>query len=47
MTGRHARTIISLGEKILQFAKKIWNASFLGLKVAKPFPGLWKRGDRR
>jgi hypothetical protein len=47
VTSRHIRPFISLAEKMLQFAKKIRNASFLGLKVAKPFPGLWKRGDRR
>jgi hypothetical protein len=47
VTSRHVRPFISLAEKILQSAKKIKNASFLGIKAAKPFPGLWKRGDRR
>jgi hypothetical protein len=46
VSGRHVRPLISLAEKMLQFAKKIRNASFLELKVAKPFPGSWKRGDR-
>jgi hypothetical protein len=44
VTGRHVRPFISLAEKMLQFAKKIRNASFLGLKVAKPFPWLMEEG---
>jgi hypothetical protein len=39
VTSRHVRPFISLAEKMLQFAKKIRNASFLVLKVAKLFPG--------
>ena len=45
--GRHLGPLIALAEKMRQCVKKIRNASFLGLKVAKPFPGLWKRSDRR
>jgi hypothetical protein len=46
VTGRYVRPLISLAEKMLQFVKKIRKANFLELKVAKPFSGSWKRGDR-
>src|SRR5258708_14381705 len=47
VTGRHVRPLLLLRRENISFAKKTRRASFLVLKIAKPFPGSWKMDERR